>query len=357
MSDGTAPRPPRVFAPDDPALVADPLPGSDAGTARPQDGAASATTSPGDVIVRPTLSDLTDRGFRWGAILLSATAGAIALGLATWFYRLVSVALEREDGIGWSMTALLGVAGFAFLMLVLREVVGFSRLARLNRLRSDVGHAIATRDLKSERKAVLRLAQLYSHRPTTSWALARFRAHARDVHDPGDLLHLADRDILGGLDTEARQLVTRSAKRVATVTTLSPFVAIAMGFVLVENLRLLRLLATLYGGRPGWLAVARLARLVAGHMIATGGLALTDDLLGQFLGQDLLRRLSRRLGEGAFNGALTARIGVAAIEVIRPLPFLAVRQPRVRDILADVLRPLAKGEPTAPAHTADTKSK
>ena len=29
----------------------------------------------------------------------------------------------------------------------------------------------------------------------------------------------------------------------------------------------------------------------------------------------------------------------------------------VRDILADVLRPLAKGEPTAPAHTADTKSK
>ena len=62
-------------------------------------------------------------------------------------------------------------------------------------------------------------------------------------------------------------------------------------------------------------------------MVATGGIALTDDLLGQFLGQDLLRRLSRRLGEGAFNGALTARIGIAAIEVIRPLPFLAAKPP------------------------------
>jgi putative membrane protein len=67
---------------------------------------------------------------------------------------------------------------------------------------------------------------------------------------------------------------------------------------------------------------------------------LTDDLLGQFLGQDILRRLSRRLGEGAFNGALTARIGIAAIAVARPLPFRAVKPPRVRDVLGEVLKPI-----------------
>jgi putative membrane protein len=142
------------------------------------------------------------------------------------------------------------------------------------------------------------------------------------------------------LDAEARRLVTRSAKRVATVTAMSPMVLIAVGYVAVENLRLLRLLATLYGGRPGVIAVLRLARMVFTHVVATGGIALTDDLLGQFLGQDLLRRLSRRLGEGAFNGALTARLGVAALEVIRPLPFLASKPPRVRDVLAEALRGL-----------------
>ena len=67
--------------------------------------------------------------------------------------------------------------------------------------------------------------------------------------------------------------------------------------------------------------------MVFTHIVATGGVAMTDDLLGQFLGQDLLRRLSRRLGEGAFNGALTARIGMAAIDVIRPLPFLGGSRP------------------------------
>jgi putative membrane protein len=115
---------------------------------------------------------------------------------------------------------------------------------------------------------------------------------------------------------------------------------IAVGYVLIENLRLLRALATLYGARPGLAGVARLARLVFGHVVATGGVAMTDDLLGQFLGQDLLRRLSRRLGEGAFNGALTARIGVTALDVIRPVPFRTAKPPRIRDVLAEVLKPL-----------------
>jgi putative membrane protein len=84
----------------------------------------------------------------------------------------------------------------------------------------------------------------------------------------------------------------------------------------------------------------RLARMVLAHIVATGGLAMTDDLLGQFLGQDLLRRLSRRLGEGAFNGALTARIGVTALDAIRPMPFRIAKPPRLRDMAAEALKPL-----------------
>ena len=121
---------------------------------------------------------------------------------------------------------------------------------------------------------------------------------------------------------------------------MSPMVLIAVGYVAIENLRLMRGLAALYGGRPGFFGLLRLAQLVFGHLIATGGIALTDDLLGQFLGQDILRRLSRRLGEGAFNGALTARIGIAAIEVIRPLPLSRHQPTRVREVLGEVLEPM-----------------
>ena len=234
-------------------------------------------------------------------------------------------------------------------MIALSELAGFFRLARLGRLKADIAAAIAERDLKGERRAARRLAGLYAGRRDQAWNLRRFREHARDIHDPGELMALAEREIVAPLDAEARRIVTRSAKRVATVTALSPMVLIAVGYVLVENLRLLRALAALYGARPGWVGVMRLARMVFVHIVATGGVAMTDDLLGQFLGQDLLRRLSRRLGEGAFNGALTARIGVTALEAIRPVPFLAVKPPRVRDVLAEALKPLIARKSAASA--------
>jgi putative membrane protein len=336
MSADSDPRQPRVFAPDDPALSVEEGPVDaprEAGDAAP--GAAGEPE-----IARPTLRELGRRGLRWGALLVSALAGAALLGLTAWFARVVSAALARDDWMGWATLALIAIAAFAAVMIVLRELIGFLRLGRLGRLRADVAAAIAGRDRKAERKAARRLADLYAGRRDQAWSLRRFREHTRDVHDPGELLALAEREIVAPLDAEAKRLVTRSARRVATVTALSPMVLIAVGYVLVENLRLLRALAALYGARPGIVGVVRLARMVFTHIVATGGVAMTDDLLGQFLGQDLLRRLSRRLGEGAFNGALTARIGVTALEAIRPMPFLAARPPRVRDVVAEALKPL-----------------
>jgi putative membrane protein len=345
MNAASDPRQPRVFAPDDPALIAE----EGAADAQAEAGGEAAGAAGQPDVARPTLRELGRRGLRWGAVLAAALAGAVVLGLAASFARFVSAALARDDWIGWATLVLLAIAAFAALMIVLSELIGFFRLARLGRLKADIAAAIAERDQKGERKAARRLASLYAGRRDQAWNLRRFREHARDVHDPGELLALAEREIVAPLDGEAKRLITRSAKRVATVTALSPMVLIAVGYVLVENLRLLRALAALYGARPGLVGVMRLARMVFTHIVATGGVAMTDDLIGQFLGQDLLRRLSRRLGEGAFNGALTARIGVTALEVIRPVPFLAAKPPRVRDVLAEALRPLIARRPAASA--------
>jgi putative membrane protein len=334
MSD--PPRQPRVFAPDDPDLIVDASPDIDSA---PRDRAAAPDATGGNV-ARPTLAEIGRRGLRWGVVLAMALAGAASLSLVAWLARFVSAALARDDWIGWATLALLLTAALAALMIVLRELIGFARVSRLGHLKSEIAGAIAAGDRRKERLATERIARLYAGRRPLAWAVRRFRDHARDVRDPGELLTLLERDVVAPLDAEARRLVTRSAKRVATVTALSPMALIAVVYVLIENLRQLRALATLYGARPGFAGVVRLARLVFTHVVATGGVAMTDDLLGQFLGQDLLRRLSRRLGEGAFNGALTARIGVTALEVIRPVPFQVARPPRIRDVLAEALKPI-----------------
>jgi putative membrane protein len=285
---------------------------------------------------------------RWGSVFLGAAAGAATLGIGTWLASYFSAAFARDDWVGTLSIACLVVAGFAAGMILLREVFGFARLARLARLKQEIATSLARRDSEAERRAAFRLVELYRDRPDLSWGLSRFREHAHDVHDFGDLLKLAEREIVAPLDQQARAIVTASSKRVATVTALSPVAPISMAYVLVANVRLLRSLAMVYGGYPGTLGALRLARNVLAHVIATGGVAMTDDLLGQFLGQDFLRRLSRRLGEGAINGALTARIGVTAVDVIRPLPFLAARPPRMRDIVAEAMKPLiARAKPEA----------
>jgi putative membrane protein len=340
-NDAPPPRKPRVFTPDDIAADVE----SDDAIAASAGAVTSRRTSAATVARRLTVNDI-NRGFRFGGILLSAIGALASLALALWFTRFVSIALERQDWVGWVAFGLLSVIGLAIVGIVLRELIGFRRLARLAKLRALVKATIAKPDAVDERKAVNALLAHYRGRADMAWGLARVRDHTGDVLQQGELLRLADRELLRPLDGEARRVILKSARRVATVSALSPIMWIAMGFVLVENVRMFRAIAGLYGGRPGVLGALRLARLVVGHVIATGGIAMTDDLFGQFVGQDVLRRLSRRLGEGAFNGALTARLGVVAVEVTRPLPYLDTEPLRVREIFSELVRSLRGVEKT-----------
>jgi putative membrane protein len=100
---------------------------------------------------------------------------------------------------------------------------------------------------------------------------------------------------------------------------------------------MIRRVAELYGGRAGTLGSWRLTRAVLTHLVATGAVAVGDDLISSVAGGGLVSKLSRRFGEGVVNGALTARVGVATIEVCRPLPFVRVRRPSVTGLVKRAL--------------------
>ena len=67
-------------------------------------------------------------------------------------------------------------------------------------------------------------------------------------------------------------------------------------------------------------------------------MASGDSLIQQMLGHGVAAKLSARLGEGVLNGLLTARLGLAAMDVARPLPFAALPRPKLSDIAADLIR-------------------
>jgi putative membrane protein len=177
-------REPRAFAPDDPALKSDAQEAMPPG-AIPQSRKSRPAAPP--TSVRPTVAHLS-RGIRWGAMLMSGIAGLAALATVLWFTAYVQVALQRQDWVGWLAFALLCVVGFSALVLILREIFGLLRLARLGKLRNDVKEALAERNLARERRAVRHLKAVLSGRADLAWPLARFAEHEQAVLNPGDLV-------------------------------------------------------------------------------------------------------------------------------------------------------------------------
>ena len=164
--------------------------------------------------------------------------------------------------------------------------------------------------------------------------LAELREDQLDAHS---LLALAEAELLGPLDIAASREVEAAARQVATVTALVPLALADVAAALTSNLRMIRRVAEIYGGRSGFFGSWRLTRAVLSHLVATGAVAVGDDMLEPILGGTMLAKLSRRFGEGLVNGALTARVGVAAMEVCRPMPFSQGRRPKVRSIIKRAL--------------------
>ena len=335
-SDGKIRRP-RAFEADDPSIkVSEPAPEAppeskptDADTQFEAEGDTSLGDAAQDVAAKPPPGQ---GGFGWLSLFFSAVFGLAGLAFSLWYANFVSVALMREDWLGWIARGLAAIIVVMIAVMVLREVIGMMRLSRLGRVRGDANRAQTAGDFKLAKKTVGRLKALMSGRRDARWALDRFRDEERHMRDASSLLGLADRVLLQEADKQARELIYQSSRRVGVVAAVVPIAFIVVLFVTFENLRMVRRLAGVYGGRPGFFGGLRLFSWIIGHVAATGAIALTDDLWGQFFGQDLLRRVSAKLGEGAFNGALTARLGVAALEICRPLPFIEAKPPRARHI-------------------------
>jgi putative membrane protein len=206
----------------------------------------------------------------------------------------------------------------------------------LGKIRHEADSAARQNDKTLAIDVTRRLKSFYAGREDLAWGLERLAEHEHDIMNAEELLRLDERTLIAPLDPVARSIVAASAKRVSVVTAVSPNAVIDMLFVATQNLRMLRKLATLYGARPGTLSLLKLARMVVTHIVLTGGIALGDDVLQQVIGHGLTAKLSARLGEGLFNGALTTRIGIATIDVCRPLPYVEQRRPRFRELVAEV---------------------
>ncbi len=274
---------------------------------------------------------------RWGAIFFSAFTGLLMMWASVAFINLIEDLFSRATWLGWLGTGLLALAGIAALVIILREIIGLFALRKISKLQEYATTARQFKDDKAAKRVVTKLKSIYANRPEVAWGLANLKEHEADIINADDLVNMAERDLMTPLDEAAGQIIAAASRRVTLLTAITPAALLDILFVAAQNMKMLRQLAVLYGGRPGMFGTMKLAGMVVSHLAVTGGLALTDSLVQQFVGKGLLGRLSARFGEGAVNGILTTRIGLAALDLTRPIPFQPGQRPKLAEFLKQTI--------------------
>jgi putative membrane protein len=336
MSDRPKPRRPATFRLDDPGVVV--IDADDTG--KPARGTVQITPErePAQLPIPIEPPAVLRRRFGWGTMFWTGVAGMVVLGLGLGVTHLIEDLFARSESLGILGIGFALAAALALGVMTLRELTALVRLATIERLHARAASVLLS-DNRAESRAILReLLKLAHRKPQLARARNARAGHADDNIDGADMIRLAERELMTPLDAEARRLVSSAAQRVSIVTAISPRAAIDIVFVFVAALRMIRQIAYLYGGRPGALGMIRLLRHVIAHLAITGGMAASDSLVQQMLGHGIAAKLSQRLGEGMLNGLLTARLGLAAIDVTRPLPFTALPRPALTDLAKDLLK-------------------
>jgi putative membrane protein len=274
--------------------------------------------------------------FPWGSLFVAGLGGFLSLSLAVWAERTVAELMRQNPALGIAALVCAGAAVLALAVMIARVLRDILRERKVEAMRERAAAALATGDTDAARGVAKDLIGLYGSRAGTAKGRATLEDALPQLFAARDVLAVAERSLLTPLDKAAQAQIASAAQRVSLVTAVSPRALIDVVFVLVACARLLRAVATTYAGRPGTLGLLRLARQVLSHLVYTGGIAAGDALIQQVVGQGLAARLSAKLGEGVLNGLLTARIGLAALAVCRPLPFVESEPPTLSDVAGDL---------------------
>ena len=115
------------------------------------------------------------------SLFFAAAFALSGLAIGLWFERFISVTLARDDWLGWAAFGLVGIMGFAALMIILRELIGLFKLSRLKSFREDADKAVNDSDAHQARALTTKLINVYGGRRDMKWAMARFREHDGDI--------------------------------------------------------------------------------------------------------------------------------------------------------------------------------
>lgn len=175
---------------------------------------------------------------------------------------------------------------------------------------------------------------------STTQDVADWKAQKQAEHSDQELLDLFELKVLSKADAKVRQQIHQASADAAMAVAVSPFALADMLLVLWRTSKLLRQMAETYGASMGQLRSLLLIKHLFAALLWAGSSELAIDLGSDLVGAELTSKLSMRAGQGLIAGMLVARLGLAAQQLLRPLPLAQSQKLSLLDLSKALVRRL-----------------
>ncbi|WP_169434525.1 YcjF family protein [Marinobacterium rhizophilum] len=240
---------------------------------------------------------------------------------------LVAAALGTLIG-GVGLLAVRSLASFLGARKSLDQLIGLRHLA----------DRMSGRRTTARRKTLLQTIQKFYRAKPQAAVLDKALETLPDYSDDAETLQHLDQHFVMQLDRTAMQIVSRYSAQTGAAVAISPWAAMDMLLALWRSISMIDAIAQVYGVAPSYPTRLKLLRQVLQQLTFVGASEVTIDQLSEDLGGAALAGVvSARAGQGLGAGILSARLGLAAMRALRPLPFGEGRQPGIRALLRPLI--------------------
>ena len=201
-----------------------------------------------------------------------------------------------------------------------KEFSGLSQLKKRNDLREQISRAMSG-DINVDAKSLCQSVTDSLPSDLSASQEKLWQEMLDNEYSDEELFNLYSRQILSETDQKALAEVAKYSSESTVLVALSPVALLDMLIMLWRNLTLVDKVAGLYGLKLGYWSRIKLVKQVITNMLYAGASEVITDISVDMLGADLLGKLSGRLAQGLGAGMLTARLGLKAIYLCRPMPF------------------------------------
>lgn len=159
-----------------------------------------------------------------------------------------------------------------------------------------------------------------------------------DYSNDREIVEHVERVFVRPLDKEAIRRVSKFSLQTGTAVAVSPWASLDMILSLWRSMKMIDEVAQVYGMRPSLTNRYKLLKLVIHQIIFVGATEVIIDHAMSELGTSTLTGMaSARIGQGVGAGIYTARIGIAAMAVSRPIEFGSTDKPKVKTIIEPMI--------------------